>query len=291
LVVFGAARTETPLPNVRRVKQAIFNMEKSVVLLDDPHIYDDLEELLILFQCYRRWKGRLTHLRLSQMEKRFIATGQGARFDAFFDVIKQLLAPECITPHGYIKTFSSMTGVDVFGGLASQLSPILDIGDPVILYSGTLLGHVREDGPIGHDDDVDVAVFLGEHRYEVIPNRWYAYKKALFENGLISEKSASIKTPVIKVDTDIGMTIDLFPAWSSEGRFSVYPYSLGELTNGMILPLQGFRTTRIMLPSDSEAFLEHCYGETWRVPDPLFHFDWENAYHKFELLVGHDFSV
>jgi hypothetical protein len=100
LVVFGAARTETPLPNVRRVKQAIFNMEKSVVLLDDPHIYDDLEELLILFQCYRRWKGRLTHLRLSQMEKRFIATGQGARFDAFFDVIKQLLAPECITPHG-----------------------------------------------------------------------------------------------------------------------------------------------------------------------------------------------
>jgi hypothetical protein len=100
LVVFGAARTETPLPNVRRVKQAIFNTEKSVVLLDDPHIYDDLEELLILFQCYRRWKGRLTHLRLSQMEKRFIATGQGARFDAFFDVIKQLLAPECITPHG-----------------------------------------------------------------------------------------------------------------------------------------------------------------------------------------------
>lgn len=149
-------------------------MEKSVVLLDDQHIYDDLEELLILFQCYRRWKGRLTHLRLSQMEKRFIATGQGARFDAFFDVIKQLLAPECITPHGYIKKFSSMTGLDVFGELASQLSPILDIGDPVILYSGTLLGHVREDGPIGHDDDVDVAVFLGEHRYEVIPNRWYA---------------------------------------------------------------------------------------------------------------------
>lgn len=289
--VSEASKQKVPFKRPRKMWLSIRDLGKPVAALNDPLIYDEWDQLVILYWCHRRAKAKSTHKRLNLMRRRYAKNGQEDKFENFFDLIKKMLAPAFITPHGYNKPLSSFTNIDIFADIGDQLAPILEREEPVMLYAGTLLGYVRDGRPIEFDDDVDVAVFLGERKAQDVPEVWHQYKRELAERGLLSEKWAAWKTPVIKLTNAFDVTIDLFPCWTDVGKFSVYPYSWGDIATDKILPLAEFRSSGLKLPARPEAFLEQCYGPKWRIPDPLFHFNWDQANRKFHLLKSHDYSV
>ena len=289
--VTAAAASKKPLRRPRQVRLRIEALEAEVAAQIQPVLLDFWEELLILFRCCTRSNPQDTHKRLNRMRARYIKREKMADFETFFDVIKAILAPDFITPHGDNKPFSSINSDDVFDGLANHLSPILSRDEPVIMYAGTLLGYVRDGRPIEHDDDIDVAVYLGDHPPEDIPAIWLRYKQQLVDAGVIFPKWAAWHTPVIKLVGDDDVTIDLFPCWSHEGMFSVYPYSCGDLPMDAVFPLTNFKSGPVRLPADTDAFLKQCYGDTWRIPDPLFHFNWRRANRKFRLLKSQNYSI
>lgn len=251
----------------------------------------DWQETMIAFNCYRRAKPARTHGMLSRLKTRCDEQDQSARFEKFFGFIKDILHPQFITPHGFCTTFSQRPADEILSSLDEILDPLLRSEMPVILYAGALLGYFRDGELIGHDDDIDVAVFLGEQPLQDIAAIWYDYKTGLHDKGLIAPVSIADSGPSFRLENRLGVDVDLFPCWTTNGRFSVYPYSLEALENAAIFPLKPFKDTRLMLPNDPEALLRQSYGEGWKIPDPLFHFDWPDAKRRFKLLCEKDYSL
>ncbi len=288
--VFTHAAAQTALPRPRKTRLAVEALKDPIMRLENQAIYDDWEETFILLYCHRRLKPARTHGRLSRMETRYAKQGNEARFASFFDRVKQTLYPDFITSAGYNRTFGEKAGDDIFAKLDAELEPVVRLGKPIILYAGTLLGHVREGGLIDHDDDVDFAVYLGESTLEGVAEKWIEYQRELLANDCLDTKLLKRNIPVFKVKNNLGIAIDLFPAWTENGRFSVYPYSMNALPESAIFPLKSLDGGEIMLPKDAPALLAQSYGDNWRIPDPLFHFNWGAARRKFAPMLQHDFT-
>ncbi|WP_170408111.1 hypothetical protein [Ruegeria arenilitoris] len=290
-VVFEHATAQSALPRPRKIRLAVQALQDPVRDLNNPALFDDWEEIDLLLCCHRRSRAARTHGRLKRMERRYARKGQEARFAAFFECVKQALHPDFITPHGYNRTFGEMNTGDIFLKLEAELAPVIQLGKPIFLYAGALLGYVRDGRLIDHDDDVDFAVHMGESTLEEISEKWAMYQKALLESGCLDATPSTRSSPIFKVRNGLGIDIDLFPAWTENGRFSVYPYSFNGVPESSIFPLRALSDGQIMLPHDPPALLVQSYGENWRIPDPLFHFDWSGARRTFGPLIQHDFSI
>ena len=282
--VFERAKTGTHFGRPRQVLSQLQGLKHR-----DWHL--DWLETAIVFDCHRRAKPARTHGLLNQLKNICQEQGEEARFDVFFEFIKNILKPQFITPHGYCTTFSERPAKEIFAALEQALTPLFGFDYPVMLYAGALLGYVRDGALIGHDDDIDVAIYLGDHPAADIPALWIGYKTALHDKGLIAENSSPNKSSIFKLTNDLGIDVDLFPCWTCNGRFSVFPYSLDALETGDIFPLKPFSDAGLGLPSNPQSLLRQSYGESWQVPDPLFHFDWSDAMKRFAFLTERDYSL
>lgn len=248
-------------------------------------------EASILLNCYQRWHPARTHGALQRLRGLLTEEGQAKRFDLFMDKITELLKPDFITPHGYNRTFSQMKSQDIFNSMGAAAVPLVAFGCPLFLYAGALLGHRRNGALIGHDDDIDIGVFLGDCPASEVPKLWLSYKKKLADAGLLTDAEIHHHAISFKLKTDLPIDVDLFPAWTENGYFSVYPYALNDLKAEAIFPLETFGQDPIMLPSNPEALLEQSYGKDWRVPDPLFHLNWSQKKEIFHHLSNFDFRL
>lgn len=206
-------------------------------------------------------------------------------------LVTDLLHPDFITPHGYTRTFERLDKTAILANLDTAIEPLSALGRPLFLYAGALLGYVRSGELIGHDDDIDIAVFLGECAAAEAPLRWLTYKRRLAAADLLDADAAASNTPIFKLKTQLPVDVDVFPAWTTRGRFTVYPYSFAEIDTDRIFPLRPFTGGSLMLPAEPEALLAQSYGETWRTPDPLFHFNWTAKKRVFHDLVEADYSL
>ena len=273
-----------PFPKPRKTMQALDTVR-------DEAWESDWLEAFVLFNCYRRGLPARTHGALFTLRKRLFASGAAARFEGIVSHIKDILHPEFITPHGYNLTFSEMDTSGVMNALGAAFAPLMALECPIFLYAGALLGYVRSRELIGHDDDVDIGIYLGEMADENVPVAWHAYKRKLAAAGLLAENEAEMNNMSFKITTDLICDVDVFAAWTNGDHFSVYPYSLNELTRDKLLPLKSFGQDPLMLPADVEALLAQSYGEGWRLPDPFFHLDWKKKKKMFHLLAGQDYTI
>ncbi len=205
--------------------------------------------------------------------------------------VTDMLKPDFITPHGYNRTFSELDSEAILASMGAIVAPLSELGCPIFLYAGALLGHQREGALIGHDDDIDVGVYLGDLEDQEVPYRWFDYKRALANASLLTEGEKEASGISFKLKTSLPVEVDLFPAWTHQGKISVYPYSFHQLAESTILPLQAFGQDPLMLPAEPEALLAQSYGKNWRVPDPLFHLNWPKKKRLFNVLSQHDYSL
>ena len=282
--IFDHAARQDVFARPRQVRNAL-------KALYSPDWEFEWQEALILLSCLCRMQPARTHGKLYMLRSARAERGEETEFDAFMTRVEAALHPDYITPHGYVRTFSEMDAQEIFNSMGAAVAPLAGLGNPVFLYAGALLGHIRSGRLIGHDDDIDVGIMLGECTAAQAAVRWLEFKQRLADEGMIDAEEKARNRPVFKFMSDLRVDIDLFPAWTDQGRFSVYPYSQNEMPENAVFPLASFGQDPLMLPADSEAMLVQSYGEGWRVPDPLFHLDWKRRNKVFQDLFTVNYAL
>ena len=134
-----------------------------------------------------------------------------------------------------------------------------------ILFYGTLLGAIREQDFISHDEDIDIAMPITDLEH---------FKSLLFvlrENGF--EVARFERRGLMSIIRN-GEYIDIyfFTPYAEDNRLSTCICELCEvkyINNTTQMEFQGEMYT---VPQDSEELLNFFYGKDWRTPIPMFNF-------------------
>jgi len=141
-------------------------------------------------------------------------------------------------------------------------------GRPLWLGYGTLLGCIRDQDFIPHDDDFDVCFLSRGSTVEEAANEYYDIFQTLVATGDIVRESMPGHFHWKLSRT---CAIDVFMIWHDEdGHFG---YNFGGHRDGLSFePIKRhqFKGFDVWIPSNHETFLEFAYGPGWRVPDPGF---------------------
>jgi hypothetical protein len=146
---------------------------------------------------------------------------------------------------------------------------------PWFCTSGTLLGFVREGQLISYDDDMDFVAYLGEFdcnanlRNEI--DKFYEKNKNIISKGMNDLHYRLL---------NVGVSADLFLSWGDlNGNIYIYPWCSAQLGSSEIFPLDviNIEGHKFNIPRNPEACLKLNYGDQWRVPNPLWRFDWDKS--------------
>lgn len=139
------------------------------------------------------------------------------------------------------------------------------LGYNVWFVYGSLLGLVRGDGVIYHDDDFDMAYLSRKTNPQDVIDEMVELSILMNQHGLKNRVSIN---GIIKPASNIA--IDIYAAWFQDGSLYMQNTTKLPLTEGDITPLKSleFDGQTVLVPKDSEKFLRLKYGESWRVPDP-----------------------
>jgi hypothetical protein len=141
---------------------------------------------------------------------------------------------------------------------------------------GTLLGAIREQDFIGHDNDVDLG-YVSRHTHPLdVIRESFRLQRRLREMGYAVDRYSAAAFKVDVVEADGGVRgLDVFGGYFLDGRL----YLMGEIgvpfQEDWIFPLGTCTLAGRTLPAPArpEKLLEATYGPGWRVPDPAFHFE------------------
>lgn len=136
---------------------------------------------------------------------------------------------------------------------------------------GTLLGHVRQAGFIPGDDDFDTAYVSRHTGTHAVKREMISIMRDLIEAGEIV-KLAKRKNFFHWRDKDLGVVIDVFPAWCRDGMY-FQSFGVGsEVANeiGKGFAEEVLSGMPVLVPVEKEKMLEATYGPEWRTPDPMF---------------------
>jgi len=150
----------------------------------------------------------------------------------------------------------------------------------LFLYAGTLLGSVREQDLLKHDDDVDLFYVSKKHHLKDVLNEFDKVITPLLEkNGWeIKPILWTMYTPKKMLGqyhiTKDGITLDLWSAWiDTDDIFHATMFNEDSvLTRDDIFPPKKafIRSKTFNTPNNSEVFLEAQYGKDWRIPDSKY---------------------
>jgi hypothetical protein len=141
---------------------------------------------------------------------------------------------------------------------------------------GTLLGAIREQNFIGHDNDVDLG-YVSRHTHPLdVIRESFRLQRTLRAQGYAVDRYSAAAFKVDVVEADGGVRgLDVFGGYFLDGRL----YLMGEIgtpfQEDWIFPLGTCTLAGRTLPAPArpEKLLEATYGPSWQVPDPAFHFE------------------
>ena len=145
--------------------------------------------------------------------------------------------------------------------LSTLRDTLAENGTKFLLNFGTLLGAVREHYFIGHDNDIDVAIYEKELPLflRAIPKLYdKGVKLCRFHDGIIY----SFIYKDVLIDVDVYLTTQ-FP----------YKYRYWKLVNKYFPKFYVEESEKIEfigelfdVPKNPERFVEYMYGKNWRIP-------------------------
>ena len=137
------------------------------------------------------------------------------------------------------------------------------IGRSLFICYGTLLGCIRANDFIEHDDDVDVCFLSEADSAPAAAEDFASVLQVLRRSG---EKVHWPGNAHFHWNL-----LDVFIAWFEDGALYMYNAG-GECAKDAVLPLRSrdFLGRDVLVPNDAEKVLEIIYGPSWRIPDPMF---------------------
>lgn len=158
-----------------------------------------------------------------------------------------------------------------------------NLGIPLVLSYGTLLGAVREGSFLAHDDDVDLLYFDGSTSHEeVIANQAILIEK-LNAAGVKCGGEPLGKNFHVFLD---GVSLDLFPSWKVGDRLHLLMEQMRyrDIAAGLVLPPSSAQIhgRSYSAPNDAAGFLTERYTSSWPTPDIYFGWPWKVAQEPVE---------
>ena len=146
---------------------------------------------------------------------------------------------------------------------------------PYFIHSGTLLGVVRENNIIPHDDDIDIAIYPEDKEFLLSKEFNEEIKKYNLKTEMVLQKDIDkeiIKLKYLKADH--GIFLDIFVFEDTEDRTQyraplcrrIWPK--GYFTKEEMYPLKKYqlRHLEVFGPKDPIPYLKRHYGEDWNIP-------------------------
>jgi hypothetical protein len=143
------------------------------------------------------------------------------------------------------------------------------------LCYGSLLGAVRENDFIAHDDDVDVLYVDQSTTRSEAERGSIALEERFRAAGYSSWRpSGSLNFNVSKN----GISVDLFPSWFEGDQIQVMmeKFQYRPIKSSLVLPPGEAELCgrKYPAPADPAGFLAERYGENWRKPDQFYEWPW-----------------
>ncbi|MTI95312.1 MAG: LicD family protein [Firmicutes bacterium] len=148
-----------------------------------------------------------------------------------------------------------------------------DVGRPLFIIYGTLLGMYRDGDFIPGDDDFDVGYISKAQDPLSVKKEVEEIIFTLMRSGftiVFNRRGKPFRIRETGGDPEIHL--DVRPVWYQDGHVWAHKQAC------MPLKLEGFeniveaqlRETKVYIPQDTEGFLRAYYGEGWKTPDPSF---------------------
>jgi len=130
---------------------------------------------------------------------------------------------------------------------------------------GTLLGVIRENNFIEHDNDVDFAYISKQTNTTEILHEFYGLCAILKNHDLLSKICGNGHIHVYSPNKR--NKFDLWTSFILNDKFSLVPLFDSTLNSSLILPLKQitFKTKNFLIPNQAENFLNATYLD-WKIP-------------------------
>lgn len=188
------------------------------------------------------------------------------------------LTPQVITRHGLRDVGALRADADSHVELMARLEEVFaELGHPLVMAYGTLLGAVREGHFLEHDDDVDMLFPLEAVDADAARPLLADLQGRLRERGYgIWRNPTGLNFHV--TDRATGRHVDAFPYLVDGDRATLHMTSMRLETLDLdVLEPAGRRELlgrSVPVPHRPERFLEERYGPGWRVEDPYHDWTW-----------------
>ncbi len=252
--------------------------------LSVPGLYPERLEARIAICRAAQIRPNAMRRSLSELHTIRKEAGQLDKFVSFEQAVHISAGERLISAHSFDGArFTELDHGPVWAQTRAHIDVLSAMGYDVFLNSGTLLGVVRDQKLIGHDDDVDLAVLLNSETYADIAAEWSNLRVRLAQSGALDEKPSE-DPKIIKLKPVGAVEIDLFPGWIMQDQVFVYPHTFGQLSRDEVLPLAQCAVTGNPIPAEPEKMLRLNYGDDWQTPNPYWAFPWKRAKKQFRAL-------
>ena len=199
--------------------------------------------------------------------------------------------PLAIDPGGRLVTTFDASDADQLRPLVDAIELVLakltGLGLDAFPAYGTLLGAVRDAALIGHDNDADVA-YLSRHTHPVdVILESFRIQRLLHRDGLeISRYSGGAFKVTVRDNEGVPRGLDVFAGFLYDGHLVLLGEIFAPFEESWLRPLGTVELEgrRLPAPADPDRLLAAKYGPSWRVPDPTFKFETEDAVrHRLDM--------